>query len=353
MIFFLLMIYASIGYACEYADAVQKLLPSYEYVTICEYLPGGQSNNVVLCKTQLDHWYVFRYYKNLKTKEDFIRVLNITQKAADLSIHPRIIGSNDDLQQVLMDYIPGSLWPTYERNKQPYKAAMTILRMLHDALPASAINDYPRAAAPFLSVILNAEILHDQPGLPRQLWQAFKIVNQFHESMLPWLDKHAVLCHGDFKRSNVLLQRNRVSYHPWIIDFDSAAIGHPYYDVVKFSRKLTPAQRTELFEEYLGHAPTAVETLHFNIIDSVVRMVIAIIRFKLVIALQKLNPVEESFSQEELEALLDIPDPLPLQATVPLKDACIKEQQLGAVYALHEFLQCSVSLLEQTDLLIN
>lgn len=331
-------------YACEHSEAVQKLLPNPgEYVLACDSLLGGQSSNIFLCHTSIGKWYIFRYYKNIKSGADFDRVLAIVQKAAELHIHPKIYGFNAELQQTLMDYIEGALWPSYTKNSQPYHAAMKTLRILHDALRPEIVA-LPQAPAP-LSVLLNEPILMNNPGMPRQLGLAFNIVKQWNENVAPWLETHATICHGDFKRSNVLLQRNRVEYRPWIIDFDSAAVGHPYFDVVKFSKKVTHEQRMELFKTYLDHEPTQEELYHYKIVDNVLRMVVAIMRFKLALLIQKTGMFDECLSQAEMEQLLESPFPLPSQSTIPLKDPNLKAQQLGAVYALHEFLRLSMPLI--------
>lgn len=332
-------------YACEHSETVQKLLPTAnEYVVACHAIIGGQSSNVFLCQSSTDKWYIFRYYKNIILRDDFERVLTIAQKAADLQIHPKLYGFNIEQQQTLMDYIEMSQWPSYIKNSQPYHAAMQTLRVLHDALRSEIVYECPNIPAPFLSVYLNEPILMSNPDMPKQLGLAFDIVKQWNERVAPWLATHATICHGDFTRSNVLLQKDGMVYRPWVIDFDSAAIGHPYFDVVKFLKKLTSSQRMDLFESYLGHAPTDEEISQFNIIDNVMRMVVVIIRFKLAFAIQKAGNYEECLSQKDMEALLDSANPLPSHSTIPLHDTSLKMQQLAAVYALHEFLRFSRSI---------
>ena len=85
--------------------------------------------------------------------------------------------------------------------------------------------------------------------------------------------------------------------------------------------------------------------MHFNIVDNVLRMVVAIIRFKVVLAMQKSGEWDDFLSKEEMEMLLDSSNSLPSQATIPFNNGNLKDQQFGAVCALHEFLRLSESLM--------
>ena len=73
--------------------------------------------------------------------------------------------------------------------------------------------------------------------------------------MAPWLSTRKVMCHGDFHKENVLLKSCEDGLQPWLIDFDSAEVGHPFFDVFKFSLRLKPEQRNALLQTYLGGVP--------------------------------------------------------------------------------------------------
>lgn len=257
------------------------------------------------------------------------------------NVCPHIYNANDEHQQMLMSYIPNVVWPSYEENEQPYVATMHRLKLFHNGMRSAALKNNPTMFQPFAAILDREKYFIDNPEMPHQLKVAFDRIKISYQRMVSWLKKHATIYHGDLKKKNVLIEQKEDQLHPWLIDFEYAAVGHPYFDVVKFSQKLPAQQRVALFQAYVGHVPTAQETMHFTILDNALRMLIALIRFDLALKVQASAENPALLSKKEMEDLLNSPEALPSQATILLSDPDPKRQQLAAVYALDDFLRNS------------
>lgn len=321
---------------------IQRLLPEHDSC-IVEYqkLPGGLSNDITLYKTSLGNAYIFRQAKKLDDKGHFNNIVALAKKAALLHMAPEIYGADDGRQCMLMAYIENVPWPSFEDNEQPYRAAMVLLRAFHDAMRADALKDKPTEFEPFVSNIKKTEHLLTRPNMPQHVQLACHRMKTMYEYTKSWLEKQATLYEGDCKKGNVLLEQRESELHPWLIDFDSMNIGHPYFDVVKFSFRLPPEQRLLLFEMYLDRQPTQEERVHFAILDSALRLLIALIRFDVALTVHAFDESPELLTKKQMEELLDSPQALPSQSTILLRDPDPKIQQLAALYALHDFLRCS------------
>lgn len=215
---------------------------------------------------------------------------------------------------------------------------MLLLKTFHEKMPSSRRIDREAIYAPFSYIFYVGKQLEKKEGMPRHFSIALRQTEKFLEELTPWLKDHATLCHGDFCKSNVLLSPNLI---PLLIDFDSVSIGHPVFDVVKFSLSLLPNQRLELFQTYLENPNPSLEDLrHFEIMDLSLLMLVAILRFDEA----RHGPPQEQWTKAELENLLDSKDPLPSFRSVDFLDTSSKARQLGAAYALAEFLKRSKEL---------
>lgn len=326
-------------------EAIQQLLPPTDNcVTECRDLPGGMTNNLILCTTAADHHYVFRYPKKPFNETRFTKILSLAQKAAFLQVSPDIYNWNIDQQQMLMHYIENARWPAYQVNEQPYHATMCLLKKFHDHMRLDVVSDEQQSYTPFNWIVTGGKKLLDNPHIPDHLGLAIARVQLLAEKVAPWLELNATICHGDFHKGNVLLAHSGEGLRPWIIDFDSMGVGDPYFDVVKFSRNLQPHQREELFQCYVGESLlTPEEKEHFDIVDKIFLMVVAVIRFKAALETLELTPqsdvLADALSKKDMEELLNSSDSLPSQSTIPASNPDVKMKQLGAVYALHEFLK--------------
>lgn len=307
-------------------EKIQQLLPAFDTLKECADITNGMTNNVVLCRTQSGKEYAFRYPRALEDSLHFKRITELAQRAGHLHIGPRIYHINEPDQQLLMHGIDAMQWPEYEKDEQPYHDTMQLLQRFHMQMPT----DNGAQWCPF-KWILNNEIVGN-PLLPAQFALALERVQALQEKCAEWLCKNAKMCHGDFHKGNVLLERE--SRRPWIIDLDSATMGHPYFDVVKFCFKLKLPQRNALFKTYLDHTPCKQEQEQYTLIEKAFLMVIATVRFRLALT----KPPSDLLSKIQMEEMLN-KQILPPCKSVPTNDASPKVKQLGAIYALHEFLR--------------
>jgi hypothetical protein len=182
--------------------------------------------------------------------------------------------------------------------------------------------------------------------LPKHYFDALKTTRMIFQAMRPWLMQHATLCHGKFEKIHILLSRKIPSsplsaaaitdLSPLLTHFDEAAKGHPFFDIATFTLPLSKTKQSTLFSHYLGgRLPTELEKAHFELIDTVLRIVIAARHF---LALQTLDNKGRRYFPEELEAMLTpqarlLPSPL----ATSLTDSPDQIIQQKAVYALGEF----------------
>lgn len=344
-IFFYCIFFYKFLYASEYTPDIKALLPDRETPVLdFEPLAGGMSNNIIRFKTP-DKTFVFRYPKTKSAPSRFERILAISQKAARLKLSPEVHGVNNEKQHVLMEHIEETSWPLYTENPQPYHSTMNVLRKYHDAMRPEALQSNPQSFAPFAGTLAGTEKLTLNPEMPEQLHRAYDVVRKYHDETKPWLQENATWYHGDFKLGNVLLAPPSTPcgpLTPWLIDFDSANIGHPYFDVVKFSQKLPEESRLALLQAYLRREATNEERKHFKITDNARRMVVANIRLQAALdAVRRARPDQKLLSKTEMHQLLESTQALPTQSTYSLDDPNPEHQQLAAAYALHEFLRNS------------
>lgn len=325
-----------------HCNAAQELLPATDKcIVTSEPLLSGLSNNVIKYTTSLGNSYVFREPKKLGDKDRFNKIFSVAQTAAELLVAPHIYNVNQAHQQMLMRYIPNIAWPSYEENEKAYGAVMLTLKRFHDGMRADVLKNNPTRYQPFSAILDKKEYWVTNSHMPDQLKTAFDRMQKMYGKALPWLKTQATICHGDLKKKNVLLEQQKDQLYAWLIDFDYAGVGHPYFDVVKFSQKLPSHQRVKLFEVYLEHQPTAEETAQFIIADNALRMLIALIRFDLALKAQETADPSILLSKKEMEDLLNSSEALPSQATILLSDPDPKKQQLAALYALDDFLRNS------------
>ena len=295
---------------------------------------GGFSNNLWRITTTSGS-YIFRSPKKAMDKTLFAHVLTVAKTVFKLGIGPEVVSEDSERQEMLLSYVENSPWPSYEETAEPYRLTMQSIRQFHDNMPLIT----PKATnySPFSFISTEGRSL-ESTHLPSHFSVAIERIGRIFQTLTPWLEKHATLCHGDFHKGNVLLLKNENRYKADLIDFDSLANGHPFFDVVKLSIALSREKRLELLSAYLGHSPpTAQELAHFDLLDLAFLMVVAVVRFKSAINAQ--SALQPGMSQPELEQILDSPEPLPSFLSVTFKDTSPEARQKGALYALSEFLK--------------
>lgn len=314
-------------------ERIQSMLPPQEHVIDLVKMEGGWSNDIWQVQTE-SNLYILRK-KNRKTHtSSFAKNLEITKTAFALGIGPCVIGENSSKKEMLLEYIAHISWPSYEENSIPYQETMKKLKIFHEKMPHHLLDDQPSGCFPFTGILSIGKQLVENALTPPSFSVALAKIETIFQELKPWLQEHQTLCHGDFYKQNVLLKND---YTPVLIDFDSSSIGDPFLDVAKFSLTLPLEQRYELLQTYLGKAPTLEESRHFELVDLSLLMLVATIRFQV---LQHRGFFSDPIlSPSEMEALLQSSDPLPSFLEVPFEDRSYKTKQLGALYALAEFLK--------------
>ncbi len=320
-------------------NCIQKMLPKEESLVRVEQLQGGFVNTIWQVYTSKGR-YILREKAKKVSASAFLKDIEMAKRASEYGIGPELIGTNIRRQQILLQYIEHVDWPKFKKNDEPYKKAMIALKTFHEKMPSSRRFDKSDSYAPFSYIFYKGKQMKEE--LPREFSLALQKLESFLEELTPWLKEHAVLCHGDFCKSNVLLSKD---LSPHLIDFDSASIGDPLLDIAKFSLSLPKEQRLELFRTYLGSSFLSNEELrHFEMIDLSVLMLISTCRFD---AAQN-SSQEEKLSKSEMEEILHTEKPLPSFLKVSFKDTSPKAKQLAALFALAEFMKRS-EVLEQEN----
>lgn len=315
-------------------ESLQRLLPYGESIEKIEPLKGGFANYIWEVYTKKNH-YILREKRRTVPSRSFMRDLKISQKAFAYQMGPKVLGANTTRQQILLEYIEHVPWPFYKKNFTPYEDTMRLLRSFHDQMPTHTSIGKKTIYAPFYSLFnMRNSLLESAEEIPSQFFVAAKKMEEVFQNIYPWLQKHARLCHGDFCKDNVLLTQ---TFQPTLIDFDSAFLGDPFFDIIKFSAALPLEKRLELFKAYLGDKEPSLQQLcHFKLMDLTFLMVIATLRFQ---SAQTSNCPEERLSKADMEEILNSKEPLPSWFEVSFGDNSPQTKQTAALYALSEFLR--------------
>lgn len=313
-------------------SAVLALLPPGDALESLELVQGAGFSNGIWTVLTNTHSYVFRARMQKMDPQQFDRVVQIANIAASQGLGPRYTGIHTPSQQALIERIDPMPWPLYTTDSLPYHTAMRALRAFHGATKQLNLQSDP-APDPFHwmqdATQLNADFV------PSQMVEAAQRCSEVFRALKPFLEQYFVMCHGDYTKSNVLLTKDR---RPMLVDFDSAAVGDPFFDVVKFSITLPASCREELLKTYLGDRdPSPKERARYELMDLALLMVVAKVRFGS--AQRMLTIGTPALSKQETEELCRSKEPLPSFLSVPFSDQSVKSRQTGAVYALHEFLR--------------
>jgi thiamine kinase-like enzyme len=314
---------------------IKKIFAGENSAIEIQKVEGGFSNNIWRIRASCGS-YIFRSPKKVMEKALFAHVLTVAKTVFKVGIGPEVVSEDLERQEMLLRYVENSPWPSYDETAEPYRQTMRSIRQFHDSMPLVPLPPKTIDYSPFSFIISDGKKL-EISRLPKHFSVAIERLKRILQALTPWLEKHATLCHGDFHKGNVLLKKHEKGYKADLIDFDSLANGHPFFDVVKLSVALSHEKRLELFSAYLGHnPPTKQELAHFELLDLALLMVVAVVRFKSAINAQSVQ--QPGLSKEELEHILNSPEPLPSFLSVTFKDTSPEARQKGALYALSEFL---------------
>ncbi|NGX54373.1 MAG: hypothetical protein K1000chlam4_01099 [Chlamydiae bacterium] len=213
-----------------------------------------------------DQEYILRHVP----KSIFKQELRILKEIASCGIGPELINHHSDRSLFLLRFIPGEVLPAFtHRTLSDYIATMKQLRRLHQIIPG----DDEKSHWPFHLIYDEYEKLQkNELPYPSSLDKAILIVKEI-EKRLGSFPK--TLCHNDFHRKNVVVSPDG----PRIIDWSTAAVGDPYFDLAKFCISLPRAFKIELLHHYLGHRATKVERAHLYLMEQTLLMVMALHRY--------------------------------------------------------------------------
>lgn len=226
---------------------------------------AGKNNTATLCNAGTQKFILRSPRRGLYDAEDFEDTVVIHKHAANLGISPKIRSFDHNSQSILMDYVEAILWPSYNYTygrPEVYHEAIKLLKKFHTDTPVRLLR-HPFITWPFTWILQHESRHHFSDRLQYKITELAKA----EEKMRPWLIDNAVVCHGDFSTDNVLLESNNQTIRPWIIDFDTAALGHPFFDIAKFATGLEPYKRQNLLRTYLNREPTDQELEHLKIMN--------------------------------------------------------------------------------------
>ena len=317
-------------------DSAAFLLPAGEEIQSFNKDSTGYTTTTWVVQTASGHRYDFIDPLQKTAPERFARILEITGLVSRGRLGPNLVGANVLTQQMLFSHVDSRSWPSYASGSQTYHIAMWALKRFHDEVRVPfPQNSYPCPFNMFFSP--DAEALRTDT-IPSEVATAFKRCATIFKALHP-LIKPNVLCHGDFHTGNTPLPSDS-KHSPLITNFESASSGDPLFDVVKFSVRLAPRDRRNLFITYLGDRdPTEQETAHFELMDLLLLMVVVRVRFGSAQRWLAEGTGGPSMTTAEMEALCQSKDPLPSFLSMPFGQMVVRDRQLGAIYALHEFLR--------------
>ena len=177
-------------------------------------------------------------------KAVFNQELHILQEIAASGIGPELINHNSERSLFLLRYIPGKVLPSFShRSLSAYFATVKQLRGLHQI----TLGDDEKAHWPFYLIYDEYEKLQKN-GIPYppSLDKAICRIKEIEKAVASF---PKALCHNDFHRNNVIIS----PAGPKIIDWSTAALGDPYFDLAKLCITLPRAFKIELLHHYLGH----------------------------------------------------------------------------------------------------
>jgi thiamine kinase-like enzyme len=289
-------------------------------------------SNVKLVRFESGNTYVYRQVK-VFTEESFNREVSIVKEVAELGLGPKLMSVNFSRGEMLLEHIEHEKWGSYSSNEMFYRSTMIALRTVHNALSKN-IGEQSEFS-PFRSILdLGRGLKGKVSWLPDQFDEALAKVDAIYQKLTPWLQNNAVMCNGDFHKGNVLLSEGKV----FLIDWTTAAAGHPFFDVAKFSLGLSYEDRLSLLGTYLGHEPTIEEKEHFKLIDLTLLVLVTVVRFNNAAGMEGVfytkeelgNLVKGELLPSFLKSLFSAPSP--------------RIAQFGAICALQEFTNTIVDL---------
>lgn len=220
---------------------------------------GGLSGaKIYKVKTQ-EKEYLVRYSSGIFGPKEIFQEFAIQKQMGCEGISPKVYYSDPERGIVTMDFIHNKLKYGRDPNilnsiPKSSQSLMKLLRKVHE----SKITDCVVGERIPLDYVKRAYQEIPEGFLDQKDAALLKRIVD-----TPWPVGKQVLTHGDFRSDNLLYDdANRF----WIIDWELAGLGHPFYDIAYFAnyQALSPEEGEKLLSIYLDRAPNCEDLKDFR-----------------------------------------------------------------------------------------
>lgn len=191
--------------------------------------------------------YVIKLFESSRPKSTLLKQFMHYQKAFELGVGPYIWHFDIQEQALIMEYIAPSEPNILE--------AISMLRIFHS----------PLENEPFATIYKRIEAMRsfecDQMPWMESACHRLEVIEK---AIIPLY----TLCHFDFHKDNFVSTDAKT----YLIDFDNADFGHPFYDIAKFALREEGMRADEILQVYLQRVPTLEERTQLSLMIEVARL---------------------------------------------------------------------------------
>lgn len=191
-------------------------------------LSGGLSGARSYAVTTSTGAYVLKVGSESQPREAFEQQVSVQRRAADAGVAPALRHVDAASRAILADHAPGV--PLGVALSDPSRARLVLLQVVRQL---STLHSLPTTNVPRVDPIARAKALAEE----LRERGAFPTWGESLESVLADVaeqfarDPRYVVSHNDVNPGNVLCDGERA----WLVDWDSAGLGHPHYDLATLS----------------------------------------------------------------------------------------------------------------------
>lgn len=210
------------------AGALRRALPEavIGVARSIEPIRGGLSGAGVYAVSCTHGEYVLRVRE--RSTDEWARYRRILDRASAAGVAPPVVHVDDDAHAVLFVRIDGVPLPVVLRDDARRNEAVTDvvarLRAVH-AMDPDGIAEYD----PYGYARAVWEQQRQRGDYPRWAVDAEQMFDRIEAALIA--DRRRVVSHNDVNPGNVLWDGTR----SWLVDWDVAGLGHPYYDLAAFA----------------------------------------------------------------------------------------------------------------------
>lgn len=228
-----------------------------ENISSIQLLSGGHSGAKVYKISAAEKWYVLRHCQAV---EKLSREFLLTEKMGRESISPSVHYSNAAKGIIVMDYIPkragGSFSPdSFKSIPEGSREFVRLIKQLHKYQMADLV-------------------IKEEGEIPRVIDDVYKeldhnILNKEELLLLkrvvesPWPQREKTFVHNDLYSENILHDGSRF----WIIDWELAGLGDPFYDLAYFVnfQDMSKSEGLEILNIYLDKNASQSDVQEFHL----------------------------------------------------------------------------------------